>query len=156
MSSDPFGKTRDPFLEYFEAVEGVGPQTTLFELLEDAGVPLPDPDAVSDSEMTQTLWTVIDGLADLKVILYSTNHLDDRTLYAELWRNALRVEHPIVPPGFEPTTHLDIEGFSTDDEIYLKYYADDDERRQWQRETGKRLPDHVDPPYDRDHLLPGH
>ena len=39
--------------------------------------------------------------------------------------------------------------------LYLKYYADDDFRRQWHNDwPSDPIPAHEDPPYDRDRLLP--
>ena len=40
-------------------------------------------------------------------------------------------------------------------QLFLKYYADDDFRRQWHKDCPKDpIPAHEDPPYDRDRLLP--
>ena len=36
--------------------------------------------------------------------------------------------------------------------LTLKYYASEEERKAFRK--GKRIPEHVDPPYARDHLLP--
>ena len=149
---------RDPFEEYMEAVEGNGPQTTLFALLQQAGIPLPNPDDVSDDDLAPVLWKVINGLWDEGVVLYSTDHLSDRELYSLLWTDLLIEEQPIIPDEVPVTTHLDIlGGWSNDDmEVYLRYYADEEARREWAASYGKPIPDHVDPPYDRDRLLPGH
>jgi len=43
-----------------------------------------------------------------------------------------------------------------DNEIYLRYYADDEYREQWHRDFGDPLPPKEKPPYDRDRFLPGH
>ena len=149
---------RDPFEEYIDALEGNSPKTTLFALLKDAGVPLPNPDDVPDAEMAKVLRKVIDGLWDEGVILYSTDHLSDRELYTLLWTDLLLEDHEIVPDDFPVTTHLDIlGGWNNDDmQVYLLYYADEDSRKEWAKEYGKSLPEHVDPPYDRDRFLPGH
>lgn len=144
-------------VEYMDAVEGNGPQTTLFALLNDAGIQMPAPDALSDSELTTLLWKVIEGLGDLGVSLTSTNHLNDRNLYTVLWQHTLLQDHPIVPEEFQMMTHIDLlGGWSEEDtQIYLKYYADDEERARIALETNAILPEHEDPPFRRDHLLPG-
>jgi hypothetical protein len=148
---------RDSFEKYIDAMEGNGPETTLLAMLQEAGIPLPNPDDVSDREMSATLWKVIDGLWDQGVVLYSTDHLSDRELYALLWTDLLLQPEPILPEEIAVTTHLDILGsWSTDDlEVFLRYYADEETRQEWGKDYGKPIPDHVDPPYDRDRLLPG-
>ena len=63
------------FLEYMRAVEGDGPQTTLFELLVSDGVCLPRPEELADSELSAKLWEVIHALRNHGAILYNTDHL---------------------------------------------------------------------------------
>jgi len=42
-----------------------------------------------------------------------------------------------------------------DTQLYLKYYADEEWRCDWQKQYPEEtLPDHEDPPYDRDRFLP--
>ncbi|HLJ25854.1 MAG TPA: hypothetical protein VKY85_04025 [Candidatus Angelobacter sp.] len=46
-------------------------------------------------------------------------------------------------------------GSEEDNQLYLKYYADDDWRRHWHENfPNDPLPAREDPPYDRDRLLP--
>jgi hypothetical protein len=146
----------DKFCEIMESVEGRGPQTTLFALLTEAGVALPQPEDVAETDLSGILWTVIHGMADQGAVLSSTDHLSDLELYSVLWRETLREEHPVVPDDYPMTTHIDLlGGWSNEDRHnYLKYYADAEERERAKRE-GDNVPDHVDPPYSRDHLLPG-
>jgi hypothetical protein len=156
MESKPDG--RDRFQQYIDALENNGPKTTLFAKLQDAGIPLPNPDDLFDAEMASVLWKVIDGMWNEGAVLYSTDHLSDRELYTLLWTDLLLEDHQIVPEGFSITTHLDVlGGWSNEDlETYLRYYADEDTRKEWAEQYGKPLPEHLDPPYDRDRLLPGH
>ena len=134
-----------------------GPTTTRFEQLNAAGIQLPEPDSVSDAEVKTKLWEVIAALAKLRVFLEHTNHLNDRELYRELWHDGLRQETPAIDEiGFN--AHVDL-AFPEDDEhaaLYLKYYADDQDRAHWAKEfPGDRMPAHEDPPFNRDDLLPG-
>jgi hypothetical protein len=142
---------------YMDAVEGNGPQTTLFALLENAGVAVPPPDSISDSEITEVLWKIIHAMAELGAYLSSTNHLSDRELYVVLWNDILRQDHPIVPEQFPLVSLMDVLGKWSDEDIetWLTYYADEDARRRASEYGTRALPDHVDPPYQRDHLLPG-
>ena len=149
---------RDPFLEYLETLEDDGPKPTLFAVLSDGGIPLPNPEDVTDADINRVLWRVINGLWDYGVILYSTDHLSDRELYTLLWTLLLGEQDDIIPDDVAVTTHLDIlGGWSNEDiENYLRYYADEGDRKEWAQESGRSLPEHVDPPYDRDRFLPGH
>ena len=46
-------------------------------------------------------------------------------------------------------------GSDEDNYLYLKYYADDDWRRQWHKDfPSDPIPEHEELPYDRDRLLP--
>src|ERR1043165_8627313 len=90
---------RDPFEEYIDAIEANYPSTTLFAILKDGGIPLPNPDEVSDDQLSSVLWTVINALWDEDVILYSTDHLSDRELYTLLWTDLLIEEYAVIPNG---------------------------------------------------------
>lgn len=131
------------------------PKTTSFQQLTDAGIALPDPDDVSDAAMSATLWAVIDGLAQLGVFLNWTDHLSDRELYAVLWKDVLREEVPILPKSSKGAWHVDLPGGDADSRQYLAFYADDEERKHWQKEfPDYDMPAHEHPPYDRDRHLP--
>jgi hypothetical protein len=98
-SYDEYARKMDLFME--------GPTTTYFQQLIDAGIQLPDPDSVSDTDIRTKLWEVIAGLEKLRVFLEHTNHLDDRGLYTTLWRETLRGETPAIDEiGFR--SHLDL------------------------------------------------
>jgi hypothetical protein len=146
----------EKFEEIMATIEGDGPQTTLFALLKEAGVLLPYPDDVTDADLSKVLWDVIHGLAEQGAFLSYTDHLSDRELYSTLWHETLREEHPIVPDDYPLMTHIDMLGGWSNEDIHnnWKYYADDEQRQRAMAE-GQSLPDHVDPPYSRDHLLPG-
>jgi hypothetical protein len=144
---------------YMDAVEGNGPQTTLLALLEEEGMHLPAPENLTDTELTDLLWRTIHALADLGVYLDSTNHLSDRELYTVLWDDQLRREHPInpYPDEFPMVTCMDLLGGWSNEDLrtHLKYYADEEERtRLGPVGDDDSIPEHVDPPFDRDHLLP--
>jgi len=91
------------------------------------------------------------------VFLYDTDHLSDRELYAELWSDMLREEVKAIPPDPDGAYHLSPLGGCSEEDIQLqmKYYADEEWRRQFQEEFPDFvMPEHVDPPYDRDRFLP--
>jgi hypothetical protein len=133
------------------------PRTTHFEQLTKAGIDLPPPETLDEQALSAKLWEVIHGLAGLRTFLSSTNHLSDRELYDLLWNDLLREGGPDLPPDSERITPLDILGSDSEEDVYLrmKYYADEKERLDWLREfPDEPMPDHMDPPYDRDRFLP--
>jgi len=133
------------------------PWTTNFHQLERAGVSLPPPDSLKDQELTAKLWEVIHKLALLRVFIEQTDHLSDRELYTHLWIDSLREETKALPPAANSAYHIQIlgSGSEEDNELYLKYYAGDAERRHWHKDfPGDPIPAHEDPPYDRDRLMP--
>jgi len=133
------------------------PRGTRFAQLHKVGVALPPPDSLTDAELHGKLWEVINKLADLRVFLYQTDHLSERELYALLWDDLLRKETTIMPPDPDSACHLDIIGSGSEEDVQigLKYYDDEDERTHWHASVPEDLmPDHEDPPYDRDRHLP--
>jgi hypothetical protein len=133
------------------------PWTTHFKQLEESGMHLPAPETLDDEQLTKKLWELIQGLALLHVFLDETDHLSDRELYTLLWSDMLREETKAVPLDENSACHMSpLGGCSEEDiQLYLKYYADDRWRSNWQKEYPEEpLPDHEDPPYDRDRFLP--
>ncbi len=131
---------------------------TLFNLLIEAGVSLPVPQALDDAEMARTIEALIRGLETLRVFLQNTNHLDDCALYTKLWSEVLREECQILNPTDRTTLWLDMVDGDSDEEIetYLSCYASPSDRAAWARDfPDESLPPHVKPPYDRDRHLPG-
>jgi hypothetical protein len=136
----------------FETAE----ERSLFAALHQKGLVLSSPDELDEEQIHSKLWEVIHALADSGVSLHHTDHLSDRQLYEFLWCDALLER---VKLGSDNVIfYHDIDGTeSGEDEfqIYLKYYADDQERRRYAKDNPElEIPEHSDPPYDRDRLLP--
>jgi hypothetical protein len=132
-------------------------ETCHFKRLEEAGVALPAPDTLTDAELSAKLWEVIHALARMNVFLSQTDHWSDRELYEHMWTETLREITMDLPPNSGWTHHIDFlsSGSDEDNELYLKYYADDQWREQWHKDfPNDTIPPHVDPPYDRDSKLP--
>jgi hypothetical protein len=132
------------------------PLTTLSQQVHDAGCELPEPESMTDAQLTVKLGEVIDVLARLRVFLEFTDHLSDRDLYVRLLRHELPQEIPWSPVDPLSAWHLQFtSGSDEDTDAYLRYYADDDERRQWLVDFPDYvMPPHEDLPYDRDRHLP--
>jgi hypothetical protein len=130
----------------------------LFDYLEEDGVDLPAPETLDDSQVHDKLWEVIRAMAGLNQYLYNTDHLSDRRLYEILWGDLLRESAFISPDNGCITGHIDILGGCSEEDCLnrLKYYAEENERESWAEEYPEEaIPDHEDPPYDRDRHLPG-
>jgi hypothetical protein len=128
-----------------------------FDRLVEAGVELPEPETLTDAELTAKLWEVIQRLAEMRVFLSNTDHLSDRELYTHLWSESLREFSPEMPRDENSAWHIDILGGCSEEDMFLyrKYYADEEYRRQWQQDwPDDEMPPHEDPPYDRDRSLP--
>ncbi len=135
-------------------------ESSLFDDLTQAGVTLPAPDELDDPQLTAKLWEVIDAMALRGNFLYNTDHLSDRQLYAELWNDVLREPYVSVSvpeqvgQGF---FFIDMVGSGSEEHTFLqlKHYADEEYRRNWLADwPDDPMPDHEDPLYDRDRLLP--
>jgi len=128
-----------------------------FQILLGSGISLPSPDELDDTELRAKLWEVINALALLRVYLDHTDHLSDRELYAQLWDDSLREEMVLQPNDANFACHIDMigSGSEEDNNIYLKYYADEDERSHWAKECADELvPSQEQLPFDRDRHLP--
>lgn len=132
-------------------------ETTHYRQISAMGIDLSAPDELSDAALTQKLWEVIHALARINVFMSQTNHWSDRELYEQLWHDTLHEITMDFPPGSGWNCHIDFlsSGSDEDNELYLKYYADDDWRAQWAADfPDETIPAHVDPPHDRDRHLP--
>ena len=129
----------------------------LLAWLQQAGVVVPSPDELDDSPLSLKLWEVIHALADLSVFLCNTNHLSDRELYGYLWSDELVEPVTLMPDKPEYSYTIDLVGSGSDEDLqlYLKYYANENDRVHFAEHfPGMKIPEHCDPPYDRDRLLP--
>lgn len=139
-------------IAYHEAEEA-----PLFDVLLKVGVALPAPRQLNDQQITVKLWEVIRALAALGAFLEFTDHLSDRELYARLWHDILREPTMLQPEDQDFACHIDLigSGGEEDTSLYLKYFAGPGERRHWAIQFPEdKIPDHVDPPHDRDRHLP--
>ena len=108
---------------------------------------LPPPERLDDGQLLRTLEHLIAKLFEKKLILDFTNHLSDRELYTLIYRDILPLREKNLKHrnGF---IHWDCS--CGDDEIWLRFYASDGERRDYQECTGGFLPPKEVPPHYRD------
>ena len=139
-------------LEY-ETAEAI----SLLKLLENAGLEIPAPDQLDDNALTTKLKEIIERMAAVGAYLMHTDHLSDRGLYEYLFHDGLREEAVLFPenPSYAYMIDLTGSGSEEDNQTFLKYYADDKYREQWATDwPDDHIPEHEDPPFDRDRFLP--
>jgi hypothetical protein len=132
-------------------------QISLLRLLENSGLNVPAPESLDDDALKLKLKEIIDRMASVGAYLLHTNHVSDRDLYEYLYHDALREETVLFPenPSYAYMIDLTGSGSEDDNQTYLKYYADAEYRRQWAHDwPGDPMPEHEEPPFDRDRYLP--
>ena len=137
----------------FETAEPI----SLLKLLENAGLLVQPPDELDKNAIRPKLKELIERMASLGTYLLHTNHFSDRQLYEYLYSEGLREEVVLFPenPSYAYMIDLTGSGSEEDNQTYLRYYADEDHRRQWAHDwPDDSIPEHEDPPYDRDRFLP--
>jgi hypothetical protein len=146
----------EEFLRHVLEYENAEP-TSLLKWLENAGLEVPAPDQLDKDALRIKLKELIERMASLGAYLLHTNHLSDRALYEYLYNDGLREEAVLFPenPSYAYMIDLTGGGSEEDNQIYLKYYADEERRRQWAHDwPDDNLPEHEAPPFDRDRFLP--
>jgi hypothetical protein len=146
----------EEFLRHVLEYETAQP-ITLLSLLENAGLEIPPPADLDDANLHGKLLEIIERMASMGAYVLHTNHLSDRELYAQLYDDSLREEAVLFPENSSYVYVIDLTGSGSDEDnqIYLKYYADEEHRKQWTADwPDDPMPSHEDPPFDRDRHLP--
>lgn len=149
---------RQAFKRDMQAFEQAEPTAPL-DALRSSGLDLPPSDQLSDSDLHAHLWHGLRGLAFLGIFLHHTDHLSDRELYEHLVQDALRQPVVMMPDNPNFGYHLDlVDGENEEHEqLYLRYYADDEARGNWAEQfPATEVPAAENLPFDRDRLLPRH
>ena len=114
---------------------------------------IPHPDEFSEDrdgqrQLASILWETIQQLFEKRVVLDFTDHLSDRELYTLVFRDILpSQERKIDSP--DSYLHWDCADVSGDPEVWLRYYASDEEREQWADEFGVPVSEHEMAPFRR-------
>src|SRR5207244_7092755 len=109
---------------------------------------LPHPDRLSESQLRKLLGETIERLYSQRIMLDFTDHLTDRQLYCLIMRDILPSPEKKLdlPRNYLHWHFLDDEA---QPEVWLMYYASDEEREAWASETCQTLPPRRTPPYPR-------
>lgn len=107
------------------------------------------PSKMTPTELRKALYDLIDALYEKKIVLDFTDHLSDRELYMLICQNILPSQEKMlaVRDGY---VHWDCAGVGEDQEVWLMYYATDEEREAWEEMNEKSAPYRQEPPFPRD------
>ncbi|MEE8460430.1 MAG: hypothetical protein V3S08_11170 [Phycisphaerales bacterium] len=134
------------------------PKRPLTQLLAKSGFDLPPAPQLSGPALRRTLRALIRRLARWKYYLVHTDHLSDRDLYTLLREDVLTQPDSELSPESAASMIFDLALFDRGlppGTTFLRYYADQQMRRDMARELApEKLPEHTDPPFDRDRRLP--
>ena len=160
MMSGGFGQVpaelEEIFLEQVLAYEQAEFDTN-FNRLVQRGVVLPPAAELDDPSLSAKLLQVIRELMELSCFLERTDHLSDRELYEWLWSDGLREETADMSAMPEGAWHTSPIGGGSEEDmaIWLKYYADEEDRQRWHRNfPNDPIPEQEPLPFDRDRHLP--
>ncbi len=109
---------------------------------------LPKPSVLSDEDLHAILWDVIWKLHDKRIVLDFTDHLCDRELYCVIYRDILAAREKKIDTGTN-YLHWDCSHAGGDPEVWLRYYATEDERHAWAEQYHQPLPPTLAPPHPR-------
>ncbi|MDR1923849.1 MAG: hypothetical protein LBQ66_05705 [Planctomycetaceae bacterium] len=108
---------------------------------------IPAPESLPDEKLSLILFDLINKLYDKKIVLDFTDHLSDRELYGLIYRG-------ILPSREKNLRHrssfIHWDCSYGDSDIWLAYYASDDDREQWSDCYDEPLPQKQIPRYHRD------
>lgn len=110
---------------------------------------LPHPEDLDDEDLRRELYTVIGRLFEKHVVLDFTDHLSDRQLYCLVYRDILPAHEKMIRRR-NNYLHWDCANVDGDPELWLRFYATDEERQAWSAENDGYLPPTEDPPHPRD------
>ena len=136
-----------------------GRTITYREWFKRRGKHFPAPETLRGPQVAAELWRLIRALAQARVFFENTDHLSDAELYTRLWHDVLDADDADdsdTPKTEAEAWHWDLAEAAGDHETeWLTYYADEDEREEWQEMYPElTLPEHRRPPFKRDRLLP--
>ena len=108
----------------------------------------PLPESLSGADLHHILWEVIEKLSSKRIVLDFTDHLSDCELYCMIVRDILPAREKKLdwPNNY---LHWDCTGPGNDPELWLRYYASEEEREDWAATYRQPLPPTAPPPYPR-------
>ncbi len=109
---------------------------------------LAHPETLDDAQLRTVLHETIEKLFTKRVVLDFTDHLTDRQLYCLLYRDILPAHEKLLWRR-NNYLHWDCANTDGDQDIWLRYYASEEDRAAWEEETEGYLPPVEAPPFQR-------
>jgi hypothetical protein len=110
---------------------------------------LPPPESLEDDALHHLLWETVHRLFQKRIVLEFTDHLSDRQLYCLIYRDILPAHEKKIDPAHN-YLHWNCADVGDEPDVWLRYYAGDEERQGWRESGGGPLPPHERPPFPRD------
>lgn len=114
----------------------------------DPPLALPSPETLNDERLHDALWDVVQKLYDKRIVLDFTDHLTDRQLYCLVYRDILPSPEKKIDSA-QSYLHWDCSDASGDPEVWLRYYANQEDREHWALEFEEEVPPSEEPPFPR-------
>ena len=108
----------------------------------------PRPAVLDKEDLHTILWDVIHRLYEKRIVLDFTDHLSNHQLYCLIYRDILPLREKKLDLGTN-YLHWDCSFTDGDPEIWLRYYATEEERIMWSDSYRQPLPPTGEPPYPR-------
>ena len=109
---------------------------------------LPAAEVFNDEQLGSILYDTIQRLFEKQIVLDFTDHLSDRQLYCLICRDILPAHEKLMQRQHN-YLHWDCANMDDDPDIWLRYYASEEDRQAWVKETGGALPQAEDLPCER-------
>ena len=109
---------------------------------------LPHPDRLSDHDLHEKMWSTIHALYAKRIVLDFTDHLTDRQIYCMIYRDILPAHEKKID-RCNNYVHWDCANAGGNPDVWLRYYASEEDRQNWAEETGGLVPPREEPPYRR-------
>lgn len=114
----------------------------------DPPLQLPNPDKLDETQLSQLLEETIHKLFEKQIVLDFTDHLSNRELYCLICRDILPAHEKLIQRQ-NNYLHWDCANTNDDPDVWLRYYASNEDRETWQEETGGFLPEREQLPHRR-------
>ena len=111
---------------------------------------LPRPDSLGDEDLEKILAEVVRKLFAKRIVLDFTDHLSDRDLYRLIYRDILPSREKKLDYPEHATCTGTARARAATPEVWLSYYASEEERQEWAENYRQPLPPRLPPPYPRD------
>lgn len=108
----------------------------------------PRPGALGDEDLHEILGDVLRKLYQQRIVLDFTEHLSDRELYCLIYRDILPAREKKIDSKTN-YLHWDCAGANGDPDVWLRYYASEEDRESWAETYHQPLPPRERPPFPR-------